>query len=114
MEEIVTRAAALGVASCGWIPLRLPHEVAPLFREWLDVHFPERAGKVMSIVRSIRSGRDNDPNFFTRLKPSGVWADLLRARFRLACKRSGLSKAHFELDCTQFRAPETGGQLRLL
>ena len=114
MEEIVTRAAALGVASCGWIPLRLPHEVAPLFREWLDVHFPERAGKVMSIVRSIRSGRDNDPNFFTRLKPSGVWADLLRARFRLACKRAGLSKAHFELDCTQFRAPETGGQLRLL
>lgn len=114
MEEIVARAAALGVPSCGWIPLRLPHEVAPLFREWLSVHFPERGDKVMSIVQSIRGGRDNDPAFFTRMKPTGVWADLFRARFRVACKRAGLSKAKFELDCTQFRAPEIGGQLRLL
>jgi DNA repair photolyase len=114
MEGIVARAAALGVRSAGWIPLRLPFEVAPLFREWLSVHFPERGDKVMSIVRSIRGGRDNDPNFFTRMKPSGVWADLFRARFRLACKRAGLSKTRFELDCTQFRPPETGGQLRLL
>ncbi len=114
MEDIVARAAALGVPSCGWIPLRLPHEVAPLFREWLSVHFPERGDKVMSIVRSIRGGKDNDPDFFTRMKPSGVWADLFRARFRLACKRSGLGKAKFELDCTQFRAPEIGVQLRLL
>jgi DNA repair photolyase len=76
MEEIVRQAAAAGVESCGWIPLRLPHEVAPLFREWLSVHFPERGDKVMSIVRSIRAneggGKDNDPNFFTRMKPSGV------------------------------------------
>ncbi len=114
MEEIVARAAALGVPSCGWIPLRLPHEVAPLFREWLSVHFPERGDKVMSIVRSIRGGKDNDPDFFTRMKPTGVWADLFRARFRLACKRAGLAKAKFELDCTQFRPPEVGGQLRLL
>ena len=114
MESIVARAAALGVASCGWIPLRLPHEVAPLFREWLDVHYPERAGKVMSIVRSIRSGRDNDPSFFSRLKPSGVWAELLRARFRIACRRAGIGKAKFELDTTRFRRPETGDQLRLL
>ncbi|WFL77209.1 PA0069 family radical SAM protein [Altererythrobacter arenosus] len=122
MEEIIQRAAAMGVNSAGWIPLRLPHEVAPLFREWLDVHYPERAGKVMSIVRSIRSSRDNDPDFFTRLKPTGVWAELFRTRFRIACKRAGISSTamsstmgeRFELDCTQFRAPETGGQLRLL
>jgi DNA repair photolyase len=114
MEEIVTKAAALGVPSCGWIPLRLPHEVAPLFREWLSVHFPERGDKVMHIVQSIRGGRDNDPDFFTRMKPTGVWADLFRSRFRLACKRAGLGKARFELDCTQFRPPEVGGQLRLL
>ena len=95
IEEIIDRVAALGVNSSGWIPLRLPHEVSPLFREWLDVHFPERAGKVMSIVQSIRSkdgrARDNDPAFFSRLKPSGVWADLFRARFRIACKRTGIS-----------------------
>ena len=114
MEQIVAKAAALGVPSCGWLPLRLPHEVAPLFREWLSVHFPERGDKVMSIVQSIRGGKDNDPNFFTRMKPSGVWADLFRARFRLACQRAGLAKSKFELDCTQFRRPEVGGQLRLL
>jgi len=114
MEEIVTRAAALGVASAGWIVLRLPHEVAPLFREWLAVHFPERADKVMGIVRSIRGGRDNDPDFFSRMKPTGVWADLFRARFRLACRRAGLEKVRFELDCSHFRAPSTDGQLRLL
>ena len=114
MEEIVQRAAASHVRSCGWIPMRLPHEVAPLFREWLSVHFPERGDKVMHIVQSIRGGKDNDPDFFTRMKPSGVWADLFRARFRLACKRAGLGKAKVELDCTHFRAPEVGGQLRLI
>ncbi|OBX20852.1 DNA repair photolyase [Erythrobacter sp. QSSC1-22B] len=114
MEEIVQRAVALGVASCGWIPLRLPHEVAPLFREWLSVHYPERGDKVMSIVRSIRGGKDNDPDFFSRMRPTGVWADLFRARFRLACKRSGIGKGKFKLDCTRFRAPEMGGQMRLL
>ncbi len=114
MEEIVVRAAEIGVGSVGWIPLRLPHEVAPLFREWLSVHYPERGDKVMSIVRSIRNGKDNDPDFFSRMKPSGVWADLFRARFRLACKRAGLGKTKFELDCSRFRPPQTGGQLRLL
>ena len=114
MEEIVSRAGELGVLSAGWIPLRLPHEVAPLFREWLDVHFPDRASKVMSIVRSIRAGKDNDPNFFSRMRPEGVWADLFRARFNLARKRAGLANARIELDCSQFRRPETAGQLRLL
>jgi DNA repair photolyase len=116
IETIIERAAALGVRSIGWIPIRLPHEVAPLFREWLEVHFPNRAGKVMSIIRSIRNGRDNDPDFFTRMRPSGVWADLLRTRFRVACKRAGIGdgRMKFELDCTQFRRPEVGGQMRLL
>ncbi len=114
MEDIIARAAAAGVRSCGWIPLRLPFEVAPLFREWLDVHYPDRAQKVMSIVRSIRSGRDNDPRFFSRMKPNGIWADLFRARFRVACRRAGISKAEFELDCAQFRRPDTGGQLSLI
>ncbi|MEP2235042.1 MAG: PA0069 family radical SAM protein [Alteripontixanthobacter sp.] len=118
MESIVESAGALGIHSAGWIPLRLPHEVAPLFREWLAVHYPDRAGKVMSIVQSIRSGKDNDPAFFTRLKPRGVWADLFRARFRLACKKVGLgtdsAQTKYELDCSQFRTPEVGGQMRLL
>jgi len=114
MEAIVARAGALGVPSVGWIPLRLPYEVAPLFREWLSVHFPERGDKVMSIVRSIRGGRDNDPGFFTRMKPTGVWADLFRARFTLARQRAGIGKIRFELDCGAFRPPSTNGQLELL
>ena len=113
MEAIVARAAALGVRSAFWLPLRLPHEVAPLFREWLAVHFPERGDKVMAIVQSIRGGRDNDPRFFSRMKPTGVWAELFRTRFQVACRRAGLSAAKIELDCTQFRPPQTGGQLRL-
>jgi len=113
MEAIVAHVAEIGVPSVGWIPLRLPHEVAPLFREWLDVHYPDRAGKVMSIVRSIRNGRDNDPDFFSRMQPTGVWADLLRSRFRIACKRAGFGKHRFELDCSRFRPPEVGGQMRL-
>jgi DNA repair photolyase len=113
MEAIVARAGAAGVPSAGWIPLRLPYEVAPLFREWLSVHFPERGDKVMSLVRSIRGGRDNDPAFFARMRPSGVWAELFRARFRLARKRAGMAKARFELDCTRFRPPGETAQLSL-
>ena len=113
IEATLKAAAARGVRSASWIMLRLPHEVAPLFREWLDVHYPDRAGKVMSIVQSVREGRDNDPGFFSRMKPSGVWADLFRTRFRLACQRLELNREQPVLDCGQFVRPEVGGQLRL-
>ena len=114
MEAILSEAAARGVRSASWIMLRLPHEVAPLFREWLDVHYPDRAAKVMHIVQSIRGGRDNDPDFFSRMKPSGVWADLFRTRFRLACKRLEINKVKLELDVGGFRKPSPHGQLDLL
>ena len=98
--------------------MRLPHEVAPLFREWLEAHFPDRAAKVMATVQSIRAkdgvGRDNDPDFFSRMKPTGVWADLFRARFRLAGKRLGIGKVTVDLDCSQFRRPSADGQMTLL
>ncbi len=115
MERILEQAAAKGVRSASWIMLRLPHEVAPLFREWLAVHYPDRAGKVMSIVQSVRNGRDNDATFFSRMKPSGTWADLFRARFRIACKRLGINGAERELklDSSQFVRPGPAGQLRL-
>ncbi|MFM5930218.1 MAG: PA0069 family radical SAM protein [Novosphingobium sp.] len=113
MEAILERAAALGVRSASWIMLRLPHEVAPLFREWLDTHFPDRAGKVMAIVQSVRSGRDNDPSFFSRMKPQGVWADLFRTRFRLACRRGQFNRAELNLDSSAFRRPDRNGQMPL-
>ena len=114
IEGILARAARAGVRSASWIMLRLPHEVAPLFREWLDVHFPDRAGKVMGIVQSVRNGRDNDPSFFTRMKPQGVWADLFRARFRLSCRKLEMNTERMKLDCSQFVRPSLDGQMRLL
>ncbi len=115
MEGILEQAATRGVRSASWIMLRLPHEVSPLFREWLVVHFPDRADKVMNTVRSMREGRNNDPGFFTRMKPEGVWADLFRQRFRKACGRLGMNRAEeVRLDCGQFRRPSLDGQLSLL
>lgn len=114
MEAIMEDAAGRGVRSASWIVVRLPHEVAPLFREWLDTHFPDRAGKVMATIRSIRGGKDNDPNFVTRMRPEGVWADLFRRRFRVAAARLGMTRPHVELDCAQFRHPSLDGQLSLL
>ena len=113
IEHIVQAAAAAGAVGGFFLPVRLPHEVAPLFRAWLDAHFPDRAGKVMAIIHSLRGGRDNDPNFFTRMRGSGPWADLLRTRFLKATAKYGLPNEKFALRTDLFRAPE-GDQLRLL
>ena len=114
LEGILEEAAARGVRQAMWIMVRLPHEVAPLFREWLEQHFPDRAGKVMATIREMRGGRDNDPRFTERFRPRGPWADLLRSRFRLAMKRNALILPQVELDTSRFRKPAPHGQLRLL
>jgi DNA repair photolyase len=113
MEHILERAAEAGARAAFFLPVRLPWEVAPLFRAWLDEHFPDRAGKVMSIIHSIRGGRDNDPNFYTRMQGQGPWADLLRTRFHKACRKLGLNNERFQLRTDLFRPPE-GAQMRLL
>ena len=114
IEDILNEAAQRGVRSASWIMLRLPHEVAPLLREWLGAHFPDRADKVMHTVQAMRYGKDNDPSFFTRMKPLGTWADLFRARFRIATKRLGMNEQRLVLDSSQFERPSAGGQRRLL
>ena len=98
-------AAKAGAPGGFYLPVRLPHEVAPLFRAWLDEHFPDRAGKVMATINSLRGGRDNDPNFFSRMQGQGPWADLLRTRFEKACKRFGLGQAKFALRRDLFQPP---------
>ena len=107
VEAIVARAAAAGALGVSYIPIRLPWEVAPLFRAWLDEHYPDRAGKVMATIRSLRGGRDNDPAFGSRMRGEGPWADLLRTRFRLARRRAGMSDERRRLDlrCDLFRPP---------
>ncbi len=113
-EAILQAAAAAGARSASFIPVRLPHEVAPLFRAWLDAHYPDRAGKVMAMIQSIRGGdRDNDPNFGTRMRGSGPWYDLMLTRFKIACRKHGLNKTRLALRTDLFRPPE-GAQRRLL
>ena len=105
IEHLIERAAEAGAKAAFFLPVRLPHEVAPLFRAWLDEHFPDRAGKVMATIQSLRGGRDNDPNFFTRMKGSGPWAELLRTRFQIACRKHGINRERIALRCDLFRPP---------
>lgn len=113
MEAIVAAGAKAGAGNAFSLPVRLPHEVAPLFRDWLDVHYPERAGKVMATIREMRGGRDNDPRFHCRLTGQGVWAQLFRKRFDKACRDHGLGREKFKLRTDLFEPP-SGDQLRLL
>ncbi|MDV3456278.1 PA0069 family radical SAM protein [Sphingomonas sp. HF-S4] len=105
IEHILEAAAEAGARGAFFLPVRLPHEVAPLFRAWLETHFPDRAGKVMAVIQSIRGGRDNDPNFHTRMKGQGPWAELLRTRFHIAAKRFGLDGERMRLRTDLFRPP---------
>ena len=113
LEAIVAKAAEVRARGGFYLPVRLPHEVAPLFRAWLDEHFPDRAKKVMATIQSLRGGRDNDPNFFSRMRGQGPWAELLKTRFEKAVARYGLPQSRFDLRRDLFRPPE-GDQLRLL
>ena len=113
IEHIVEAAAGADASGGFYLPVRLPHEVAPLFRAWLDDHFPDRAGKVMATIASLRGGRDNDPNFFSRMRGQGPWAELIRTRFEVSAKRHGLRPAKFPLRTDLFAPPE-GSQMRLL
>lgn len=112
MEHILERAAEAGASAAFFLPIRLPYEVAPLFKAWLDTHFPERADKVMNIIRSIRDGRENDPAFFTRMRGTGPWAELMRTRFRIASRKLGLNRDRIILRTDFFHPPEDR-QMRL-
>jgi len=105
LEKILEAAAAAGASSAFSIVLRLPWEVNPLFQQWLDQHFPERAARVMARVREMRGGKDYDARWGARLKGEGVWAQLLHQRFTKAVARLGLNRTRVELDLTQFKRP---------
>jgi DNA repair photolyase len=114
LEAILEAAAGAGAKYAGYTLLRLPREVAPLFRDWLAVHYPLRAAHVMSLVQDIRGGRDNDPRFGARMHGEGNFADLIRKRFRLACKRLGLNaERDVPLDTSRFRPPVAAGPRQL-
>jgi DNA repair photolyase len=106
-EAVLAAAREAGATRAGYSVLRLPHEVSGLFQDWLQRHYPLRAEHVMSQLRQMRGGRDTDSNFGSRMKGEGIFAELIRKRFDVACRRLGfdLSK-RMQIDTSQFRAPE--------
>jgi DNA repair photolyase len=111
MESVLAAARAAGAGSAGYVLLRLPLELEALFTEWLEAHYPGRAGRVMARVRDTRGGKAYDPTFGLRMRGTGPFAELIARRFELACRRLGYGEAT-ALDTSRFRPP-TGGQLEL-
>jgi DNA repair photolyase len=107
LESILEEAAANGAQEAGWVLLRLPREVAPLFRDWLDAHYPHRAAHVMSVVQQMRGGRDYDSTFGSRMRGEGEFAALIERRFEIATRRFGFNRGrdHSHLDTSRFRPP---------
>jgi DNA repair photolyase len=108
IEQVLAAAAEAGAVGAHYVVLRLPWEVNPLFQEWLQTHFPERAQRVMNRVREMRGGKDYDSDFSKRMHGEGVWADLIRQRFVKASERLGLRMASgrfAQLDVSPFRKP---------
>jgi DNA repair photolyase len=111
IEHILQAVADAGARTAGYVMLRLPYEVKNLFREWLSVHYPLRAAHVMSLINDLRGGRDNDPNFGTRMRGRGPFADLVQRRFDLACKRLNLNTSRYPpLNTGLFRPPSANRQ----
>ncbi len=114
MERILEAAAASGAQWAGYVLLRLPHELRTLFSEWLEAHYPDRAAHVLSLIRQMRNGRENDPRFGSRMRGEGPFADMLRVRFHAACRRTGLNTGrNAPLEVGHFRRPGGSAQLAL-
>src|SRR5258706_6449168 len=119
LEHVLEQAAAAGAEEAAYVIMRLPNELKDLFKEWLAAHYPDRAQHVISIVHQMRGGRDNDPNFGTRMSGTGNFAELIAKRFEIACRKyhlneHGAGRRRAELDCTRFRSPAANpGQFTL-
>ena len=112
-EQILEAAAGAGAESAGYVLLRLPYEVKDLFRDWLMHHYPLKAEHVMSRMRQMRNGRENDPGFGSRMRGTGEFAKLLALRFGKACKRLSLNENRRKLDVSLFKPPRMDGQMDL-
>ena len=111
LEQIIKSAANAGACCADYILLRLPHELAPLFSDWLDEHYPGQKEAILNQLRASRGGGLNSAAFGTRMRGEGHFADLLSQRFRLISKRLGLGKRHVQLREDLFIRP--GEQLTL-
>ena len=117
MEKLLEAAWAAGARRAGYVLLRLPHEIKDLFAEWLWAHYPLKAEHVLSLVKGTRGGKLNDPNFGSRMRGEGRYAELIKQRFALATKRLGFNAeprgAGLRTDLFE-RPARRGDQLRLL
>ena len=105
LENLLEEAAARGAVEAGYTMLRLPLEVGPLFREWLEAFAPDRAARVLSLVRQTHGGRDADSRWYLRTRGEGAVADLLRDRFKAACRRFGLNARSYPHRTDLFAPP---------
>jgi DNA repair photolyase len=109
LESIMAAAVEAGASNTWYTLLRLPHELSPLFRDWLETHAPGRARHVMSLIRQMRGGKDYDSDFATRMRGEGEYARLLQQRYRIAAKRLDITRhkeAWPQLDCSLFIKPK--------
>jgi DNA repair photolyase len=113
LEKILEAAYEHGARSAGYTLLRLPYELKDLFKDWLATHYPMKAEHVMSRLRGMRGGRENDPNFGSRFRGEGLFSELLSQRFHKACERLGLNREDLELETGLFRPPSRHGQMDL-
>ena len=114
LEAVLEAAAKAGATTAMYVTLRLPLEIKDLFQEWLADARPDRAARVMSLVRQTRGGKDYDADWSQRMKGTGPVADLISARFKAAVKRYGLDGPRHDLDVTKFKVPaDARAQLEL-
>ena len=115
LERVLEAAASAGADGAGYVLLRLPLEIKQLFSEWLETHVPDKANRVLSLIRQTRGGALYDSTFGQRMRGSGPVAQLLEQRFKTRCRRLGINRRSRALSAGQFRAPPVAGdQLKLL
>jgi DNA repair photolyase len=105
LECVLKAAAGGGATTAGYVMLRLPLEIKDLFREWLAASQPDRAARIMSLVRQMRGGKDYDPRWHERMKGTGPYAEMIGRRFQMAVNRLGLNRVSRPLRLDRFKPP---------
>jgi DNA repair photolyase len=105
MEHVMAAARDAGALAAFYTVLRLPWEVKDIFSEWLTAHFPDRKARILHRIEDLRGGKHNDPRFGSRMSGEGIWAELIRQRFKVAARKLGYAQHRIELDTSQFVPP---------
>ena len=113
MESIMEACREAGASRAGYVLIRLPNEVQPLFEEWLAAHMPDRAAHVMELIRDCHGGNAYDPRFGRRMRGEGPIAELINKRFDVARRKLGFTRQRTDHDLSQFRPKCPSGQLDL-